>query len=409
MPDRFDLVLKGGEVIDPAQGLRAVRDVAFEAGRIAAIEEDISPVDAREVVDVTGKIVTPGLIDIHGHYFEHIVPFATAADSVCLPNGVTTTVDAGSSGWLHFDGFKEFILSREQTRLMALVNLSALGMMAPRRSIGDDFGPTIGISGGPQTLLDPHSVGELQDLRYAQVEEAVRCIRDNANVALGVKIRIDHEISGTANTIPALERARTVADMTDSFVMVHVARVPIPLAEVFEYLRPGDIVTHIFHSAENNVLDERGNVRTEVREARDKGIVFDIGAARRNFGIGLSIAAIEQGLPPTTLSSDITKVRPQSPVVYNLPEIMTLYMTLGMSLEEVIAATTQNASLAIGQTGELGTLAEGAIGDATVIELEEGDFTYDDGGGESVSTDRRISPVMTIKDGKVWNPDGEQR
>ena len=404
MTDKYDLLLKNGEVIDPSQGLRGVRDIAFRDGRVAALESDIPSDDAREAVDVDGRVVTPGLIDIHGHYFEHIVPFATSADEVCLPNGVTTTVDAGSSGWLHFEGFKEFILTCEQTRLMALVNLSSLGMMSPRRSIGEDFGPTIGISGGPQTLLGPRNVGELQDLRYAQVEEAVQCIRDNPNVVLGVKIRIDHEISGEANTIPALERARTVADMTDSFVMVHVARVPIPLAQVFEYLRPGDIVTHIFHSAENNVLDERGNVRTEVREAKDKGIVFDIGAARRNFGISLSRTAIDNGLLPTTLSSDITKVRPQSPVVYNLPQIMTLYMALGMSLEEVVAATTMHSSNAIGETGQLGTLAVGAIGDATVISLEEGEFTYDDGNGESVSTNRRIAPVMTIKDGIVWNP-----
>ena len=402
MSPRYELLLKGGEVIDPSQGLRGPRDVAFIDGKVAALEEDISRDDAREVVDVSGKIVTPGLIDIHGHYFEHIVPFSTAADRVCLPNGVTTTVDAGSSGWLHFEGFKEYILKREQTRLMALVNLSALGMMAPRRSIGEDFGPTIGISGGPQTLLDPHSVGELQDLRFAQVEEAVQCIRDNPNIVLGVKIRIDHEISGEANTIPALERARTVADMTDSFVMVHVARVPIPLAKVFEYLRPGDIVTHIFHSAENNVLDERGDVRTEVAEAKDKGIVFDIGAARRNFGISLSRAAIAQGLLPTTLSSDITKSRPQSPIVYNLPEVMTLYMSLGMSLEEVITATTLNASNAIGQMEQLGTLSPGAIGDATVIDLERGSFVFDDGSGESVTSDERITPVVTIKDGKVW-------
>lgn len=404
MSPRYELLLKGGEVIDPSQGLRGPRDVAFSDGKVAALGEDISRDDAGEVVDVSGKIVTPGLIDIHGHYFEHIVPFATAADRVCLPNGVTTTVDAGSSGWLHFEGFKEYILRREQTRLMALVNLSALGMMAPRRSIGEDFGPTIGISGGPQTLLDPHSVGELQDLRFAQVEEAVQCIRDNPNIVLGVKIRIDHEISGLANTIPALERARTVADMTGSFVMVHVARVPIPLAKVFEYLRPGDIVTHIFHSAENNVLDERGDVRTEVAEAKDKGIVFDIGAARRNFGISLSRAAIAQGLLPTTLSSDITKSRPQSPIVYNLPEVMTLYMSLGMSLEEVITATTLNASNAIGQTGQLGTLSPGAIGDATVIDFEKGSFVFDDGSGESVTSDERISPAATIKAGKVWQP-----
>ena len=131
MTKKYDLLLKNGEVIDPSQSLRGARDVAFRDGRVAALDSDISSEDAREVVDVTGRIVTPGLIDIHGHYFQHIVPFATSADEVYLPNGVTTTVDAGSSGWLHFEGFKEFILTREQTRLMALVNLSALGMMSP--------------------------------------------------------------------------------------------------------------------------------------------------------------------------------------------------------------------------------------------------------------------------------------
>ena len=114
MPTKYDLLLQGGEVIDPSQSLRGMRDVAFRDGKVVALEKDISSDDAREVVDVSGKIVTPGLIDIHGHYFEHIVPFATAADRVCLPNGVTTTVDAGSSGWLHFEGFKEFILKRCQ-------------------------------------------------------------------------------------------------------------------------------------------------------------------------------------------------------------------------------------------------------------------------------------------------------
>lgn len=404
MSFKYDLLLKGGEIFDPTQNLREILDIAFSHGKVAAISQEIPLEESKETKNVSGKLVTPGLIDIHGHYFEHIVPFSTSADLVCLPNGVTTTMDAGSSGWTHFEGFKEFILAQQQTRIMALVNLSALGMMAPRRSVGETFGPTIGVSGGPQTMLDPNRVGELQDLRYAQVEEAIRCIKDNPKVALGVKIRIDHAISGEANTIPALERARAVADATDSFVMVHVANVPVPLSKVFEYLKPGDIVTHIFHSAENNVLDKKGYVRTEVKEAKDKGIVFDIGADRKNFGINLSMSAIEQNVLPSTLSSDITKVRPGSEVIYTLPEVMSLYMALGMSLDQVLTCSTQTSARAIRQDGSLGTLRVGSVGDATVIEVESGKFEYSDGSGTSITAKERITPRLTIKDGQVWHP-----
>jgi dihydroorotase len=403
MPFKYDLLLKNGIVLDPTQNINALNDVAFSKGKVAAISKSIPEIDSKSIVDITGNIVTPGLIDIHGHYFEHIVPFSAVADSVCLPNGVTTTMDAGSSGWTHFDGFKEFIIEQQQTRIMALVNLSALGMMASKRNIGETFGPTIGISGGPSTMLNPERVGELQDLRFAQVEEAIRCIKDNPNIVLGVKIRLDHDVSGEANVIPALERARTVADATDTFIMVHVARVPIPLSKVFEYLKPGDIVTHIFHSADNNILDEKGYIRSEVKEAKDKGIIFDIGADRKNFGINLSKSAIEQNILPSTLSSDITKIRPGAEIIYTLPEVMSLYMALGMSLEEVIECSTKTSAKAIRQEGNLGTLKVGAIGDASIIEIESGEFNYSDGEKYEITATNRIAPRLTIKDGHVWN------
>ncbi len=408
MAPKYDLLLKGGEVIDPSQHLRGVRDVAFKGGKVAAVEAGIPGEEARETVDVSGKLVTPGLIDIHGHYFEHIVPFSIAADQVCLPNGVTTTLDAGSSGWTHFDGFREYIVKREKTRLLALVNLSALGMLHEQRHGG--FGPTVVISGGPKTLLPAESAGELMDLRFAQVEEAVQCIKDNPNIALGVKIRLDINISGGDNIKEALRRARQVAEMTDSFIMVHVARIPVPLAQVFDELRPGDIVTHIFHSAENNILDENGRVRSEVKEAKSKGIVFDIGAGY--FAKDISRPAIEQGILPSTISTDITKqsfyekLNPGTDaLVYTLPEVMTPYMAMGMSLEEVIAATTCNAAAAMGLSDTLGTLRVGVEGDAAVLDLERGDFMTKDTDGVPIHCDQRITAAMTVKGGRVWSPD----
>ena len=197
---KYDLVLQGGEVIDPSQGVHDVRDVAFNGGKVAALEPDIPREEAREVVDVSGKLVTPGLVDVHGHYFKGIMPSSTEADRACLPNGVTASVDAGSSGWLHFDGFKDYVLSRQETRLFAFLNLSAMGMY----NLSGDFGPTLAIAEGPQSLFPSSHIGELQDLRYAQVDEAVRCIRANPKVILGVKVRIDMMITGEANALPCL-------------------------------------------------------------------------------------------------------------------------------------------------------------------------------------------------------------
>ena len=413
---KYDLLLKGGEVIDPGQGLRGVRDVAFQEGGVALVAADIPSAEAREVIDVSGKLVAPGLVDIHGHYFHGATPeSSTDADSACLPYGVTTSVDAGSSGWLHFDAFREYVLSKQETRLYALINLSALGMFG----MHGDFGPTVGISGGPQTFLTTdHNglptgpiglptdhIGELQDLRYAQVEKAAECIKDNANVALGVKVRIDHQITGEDNAIPCLERGRQVADLAGCFMMVHVARTPVSLARVFDYLRPGDVVTHCFHYAENNVLDERGVVRPEVVDAKAKGIVMDVGAVRYNFGIDVSRAAIEQRLLPDTLSTDRVRAVDGAPIPYSVPDLMGLYMGLGMTLDEVVAAATHHGAKAIGQEGVLGTLSVGAVGDAAVLELEQGDFAYDDGTGATVRCSQRVNPVMTVKDGRRWSPD----
>ena len=399
---KYDLLLKGGEVIDPGQGLRGVRDVAFQNGKVALVGADIPDAEAREVIDVSGKLVAPGLVDIHGHYFHGATPeSSTDADSACLPYGVTTSVDAGSSGWLHFDAFREYVLSKQETRLYALINLSALGMFGMQ----GDFGPTVGISGGPQTLLPPGHIGELQDLRYAQVEKAVQCIKDNANVALGVKVRIDHQITGEENAIPCLERGRQVADLADCFMMVHVARTPVSLARVFDYLRPGDVVTHCFHYAENNVLDDSGTVRPEVVDAKAKGIVMDVGAVRYNFGIDVSRAAIEQRLLPDTLSTDRVRAADGAPIPYSVPDLMSLYMGLGMTLDEVVAAATLNGAKAIGQEGVLGTLSAGAVGDAAVLELEEGDFAYDDGTGATVRCSQCVNPLMTVKDGQRWKPE----
>ena len=402
MAAKYDLLLKGGEVIDPGQNIRGARDVAFQGGSVAAVIPDIPVDQASEVIDVTGKLVTPGLVDIHGHYDGHLRLFdgylGTLADEACLPFGVTTSVDAGSVGALHFHGFNEYVLSKQQTRLYAFLNLSILGMF----TLDGDFGRTLGVSDGPRTILPPNRLGELNDLRYAHVEKAIERILENSDVVLGVKVRIDTGITGEANAVACLERARQVADSTDSIIMVHVARSPIPLATILDHLRPGDIATHMFNYNEHNILDEVGQVRPEVVEARSKGIVMDVGAARTSFGVEISQAAIQQGFLPDTLGTDRISLRPGIPVSYSMPEVMSMFMGMGMTLDEVVRAATVNGAKAIGKEDALGTLRTGSVGDAAVLELEEGDFAYDDATGTAVRCNRRFTPVLTVKDGVVW-------
>ncbi|MCE2403753.1 MAG: amidohydrolase family protein [Dehalococcoidia bacterium] len=376
----YDLVLKGGEVVDPAQGLRAVRDVGFKDGLVAAVEADIPPAVAAEVVDVAGKLVAPGLIDLHGHFAHRIYPYRADPDSYCLAVGVTTAVDAGSVGWANFQAFRDYVIGRVDTRMYAFVHLSTLGL----------------------TTLTTMGIPDLEDFRWARAEEAIRCIQENRDVVLGVKVRLSPTGTTAANAVPAIEMARRVADETDSKMMVHVMESPLPLDQVFGYLKAGDIATHIFHGDVHNVLDEAGQVRQHVREAQQRGVVFDTAGAMRHCSIPVSRAAVEQGVPPDTISTD--RNQPRSGMVnYDLLEHMSIFLELGVPLDDVIRMVTVNASDAIGRE-ELGTLRPGSIGDAAVLELEEGEFGFEDGLGNSLRASRRFAPVLTVKDGARWRP-----
>jgi dihydroorotase len=357
-----------------------VRDVGFKDGRVAAVEADISPAAAAEVVDVTGKLVAPGLIDLHGHFAHRIYPYRADPDSYCLAVGVTTAVDAGSVGWANFQGFRDYVIRRVDTRMYAFVHLSTLGL----------------------TTLTTMGIPDLEDFRWARAEEAIRCIRENREMVLGVKVRLSPTGTTAANAVPAMEMARRVADETDSKMMVHVMESPLPLDQVFGYLKPGDIATHILHGDVHNVLDETGRVRQHVREAQQRGVVFDTAGAMRHCSISVSRAVIEQGLLPDTISTDRNQPRHGS-VNYDLLEQMTIFLELGVPLDEVVKMVTANASAAIGRD-ELGTLRPGSIGDAAVLELEEGDFGFEDGLGNSLRASRRFASVLTVKDGARWRP-----
>jgi dihydroorotase len=292
---------------------------------------------------------------------------------------VTTAVDAGSAGFSVFPALRDQVMRQCATRLFAFVHLSANGLNK-----------------------ETTNQGELMDMTLINVDQTVRCIRDNPEGVVGLKVRIDDSALKPENALPALELAREAANQAECRIMVHVSRSPVPLSQILSFLRAGDIVTHPFHGSANGPLDARGKVRPEVLEARSRGIVFDSGCAKVHLDLNVCRAFLEQGVLPDTISTDGSRLDRS----YTLPQVMSMFLELGMPLEQVVAATTKNAAAAIGKESEVGSLRVGGVGDAAVLELEEGDFAFDDRAGNILKSRRRLTPVLTVKKGIRWRKPG---
>jgi len=379
MSERYDLLLSGGEVIDPSQNIYGRYDVALTGGRVAKVAEKIPGDQAGKVEDVSGKLIIPGLIDLHGHFFYKFVPWAAAPDEACLSKGVTTAVDGGTSGWTNFPAFRDFIVSRSDTRLYCFLNISPLGLVSiPFR-------------------------GELFDLSIIDVEKTAACIEKNSDIILGVKVRVDWTATGTRRTtLKALELAIQAAERSGSHVMVHIAGCPIPSREIFNRLRHGDVVVHIFNGRENSILDWNHRVVPEVWAAAERGIVFDVAHAGVHIDYNVARSAMEQGLLPHTLSTDISVPGIFVEQPPSMLDVMSIFLALGMPMEEVIRSSTANPAAVIGKSEELGSLKPGSSGDVAVLEMEKGDFTFKDVYGNSLKIEQKFSQKLTICKGRKW-------
>jgi len=376
MAPLWDLVVRGGTLIDPAQAIAAKRDIAFRGGKVAAVAEALLG-EATEVIDATGALVTPGLIDIHAHVY-HGLYIGRHADQTSLVNGVTTVVDAGSAGWMTLPGLRDYVIPTYRTRVYAFLHIGATGLTINR------------------------VMPELADIKFAQVEETARAVAENRGLVLGIKVRIAHGATGRdnhANAREALKRARQAADLAGVPLMVHVSDTPIPLPEILEHLQEGDIATHIFNGNAEQVLGGDGRVRREVRAAQERGVVLDVGHASVHCNVDVARRAIGEGLRPTTLSTDL-HTPPPGRIVYNLRGLMSKFLALGMTLEDVVASVTSRAAGAIGKSTELGSLAPGMAADAVVLDLEDGHFTYVDSAGNEVKATRRFRTRHVIRDGR---------
>ena len=379
-----DLVIRGGRVIDATQELDAVLDVAIDGHRITAVGTDLEADGVRQVLDATGLIVTPGLVDLHTHSYWGVPPLGIEPDPHLLQRGVTTAVDAGSAGASTFPAFRRYVIDAAATRILALLNLSQIGMARDR--------------GEPDQV-----VGELEDLRWARVDRAIEVARAHAEVVVGIKVRASAAIVGRdpAGCREVLRRARAVADAIGKPIMVHIGSTPVPLDELLALLHAGDVITHTFHGGAEGVLDETGRVRASVWQAIERGVGFDVGHGAGSFSFDVARRALAQGLIPATISSDLHAYNVDGPV-YDLVTTASKFLHLGLSLGDVLARITAAPARAIGMLDRVGTLAPGAEADVTLLRVVESAFTFSDSRRQLETGNRRIEAVSVVRAGRMW-------
>ena len=368
---KYDILLKGGTVIDPTQKLHDRRDVAVIDGKIAAIEGDISAREATQTVFVEGKYVTPGLVDIHAHVYAGVTTWGVKADPVCTTTGVTTIVDAGSPSWATFPGFREYIAQPAQTHILTYVHISGIGLV---------YGP----------------VGEMHELKYAHPEKVADTLMENRDITVGVKVRQGKSQVGD-NGVEPLKLAIKAAELADTSVMVHIGT-GVPLPDVLKLMRPGDVVTHCFQGNGDCIVDDKGRVIPDAWAAREDGIIFDVGHGGGSFNYEVAQRAMEQGFISDVISTDLHSGNINGPV-YDLPTTLSKFLNLGLSLEEVIEKSTTAAAKAIGREAELGHLKIGTAADIAVFDVIEGEFV--DTHGTMVIANQKLQADLTIREGKL--------
>jgi dihydroorotase len=376
----MDLVLRGGRVIDPSQGLDRVCDVGFSNGKVAAIGENLKSDASTVVRDVTGLIVAPGLIDLHTHVYWGGTSLGIDAEDFCRTSGVTTAVDTGSAGPGNFMGFRRHVIERSQVRILAYLHVSHAG-----------------IYGFSNTVM----VGESEDIRLMDPVTAASVADANRDVIVGIKVRVGRHASGDQGTAP-LGIALQVAEETGLPLMAHIDEPPPSYEEVIDRLRPGDVLTHAFRPFPNAPCTAQGTVKPAVLAARRRGVLFDIGHGMGSFAFKTARAMLANGFPPDTISSDVHALCINGPA-FDQVTTMSKFLCLGMSLPDVIKASTETAAFAL-KRPELGSLKPGSAGDATILSVDEGEFDYVDVVGEHMIGDRRINSRGVVIAGKWWHP-----
>jgi dihydroorotase len=376
----YDLILRGGRIIDPSQKLDQVADIGFKDGKVSRILTSLEAEPGTEVRFVSGHIVTPGLIDLHTHVYWGGTSLGIDAEDYCRKSGVTTAIDTGSAGAGNFAGFRKHVIEPSAVRILAYLHVSFAGIYA--------FSKTV-------------MVGESEELRLMAPAEAVAVADANRDVIVGIKVRVGRNASGRSGTAP-LDIALQAAGEAGLPLMCHIDFPPPSYEEVVERLRPGDVLTHAFRPFPNAPLDPQGRVKNVVNRARERGVLFDIGHGKASLAFKTARGMLANGFYPDTISSDVHALCIDGPA-FDQVTTLSKFLCMGMSLNDVIAASTVNAAMAL-KRPELGSLKPGCVGDATVLSVREGSFDYIDATGERMTGDKRIVSEGVVIAGKWWHP-----
>ena len=378
----YDLLIKNGHVVDPKNHINGQKDIAVAAGKVVKVGNDIPAMQSRKTIDAKGLYVVPGLLDIHTHVFVGTKPdkfadgiYSVSPDDFTFKSGVTTVVDAGTSGWRNFSLFKEQVIDRSQTRVLAFVNIAGSGM-----------------SGKPLQ----------EDINDMNSDSAVVTIQKHKDIIVGIKIG-HYEGSDWTPFERALEAGRK--SNTPLFVECHLPQ--FSLEDQLKKMRPGDILTHSFEQVTERmpVLDQQGKVHPFVLAAQKKGVLFDVGHGGAGFWFSQAVPAFKQGLAPNSFGSDLHRFS-MNAGMKSMLNIMSKYMAIGMSIEDVIARATWNAAKSI-KREDLGNLSEGSVADITILSLQKGKFGFIDAAGKKLDGSNKLEAELTVRAGKiVWDLNG---
>ena len=377
-PGGYDLLVTGARVIDPSQNLDSIMDIGIRNGRIVDIQKNLPRDKAAQQINASGKIVTPGLVDLHAHTYPQASAIGLPADELAPFTATTTYVSAGDAGGNNFSAFKHYIQAQARSRMFAFVHISS-----------------IGLTGFP--------VGEMKNIEYANIDLAARVVNENPDIVLGVKVRETLDVVGE-NGIEPLRRARMAAERSGikgARVMCHIGNAPGDLGALLDLLRPGDILTHAYSGAGNNTV-QNGKLISAALEAKKRGVIIDVGHGGGSFDFTIAEPAIQQGLIPDTISSDIHAYSGNSPSVPYLPNVMSKFLTLGFGLNQVIAMTTNRPGVIINRDPLLGTLKINAAADISIFDLVEKPVEWLDTRGNKRPGMYSLVPVQTIRAGRPF-------
>lgn len=375
----MEVLIRGGRVLDPAQGIDAVRDVAIANGKIAAVAEGLKVSPGATVIEARGKIVTPGIIDLHAHVYDGVTRFGLAPDQAGVNAGVTTVVDAGSAGPATFAAFPKYVLPQAKTEVFCFLHICVTGLCC---------------------------IPEIRDWKDIDYEATVSVARAHPGLIKGIKVRCVEPALGNMG-LELFKIAKRVAREVGMPLMVHIGdaegvenRSRILTLGLLPLLERGDILSHCFTGKPGRAMLPDGRVMPELRQAAQRGVVLDIAHGTNNFSFDVARQALEQGLLPQTISTDLTARTIKGPV-FSQTHTMSKFLALGLSLNQVVEMSTINSARALGEEARLGSLRVGLAANVSLLELREGEWRFTDAEGVTITGKKLLVPWMTVKDGAV--------